>query len=302
VVLNRSVVLGAALLLAVLLLVRPGPAVVATVNGEPIYREELDRYVRRVGARGETQHKAIARRILQELIDRTLILQEVRRRNLLPHPEEVDARLRELRAGFASDAEFDAALRLQGLSAAELRDRVRFDLAFRRLLQNFKVPEPTDAELRAEYARDPSRFDTPPRVRIRHILVRSEAEARIVLARLRAGESFAELSRALSQDPKTREEGGELGWARPGELVPEIERVAFSLPVGATSPPVRSRFGYHVVQVVARMPGRKATLESARAQVRNVLMARRQQEALARWLQDARRRAKITLRASNRTK
>jgi parvulin-like peptidyl-prolyl isomerase len=281
-----------------------GPAVAATVNGEPIYTAEVDRYVREIGARfgvdfsrkdAARQRAQVARSVLDQLIERTLILQEARRTGRLATDAEVDARLREIAAGFPSPEEFERALQRQGVSRAELRERVRFELTVRRVLGTLRVPAVTDQEARAYFEAHRELFDEPERVRVRHILVQTESEARLALARLRAGEPFDKLARELSQDPGTRDRGGDLGLVAPGQTVPEFEQAAFRLKPGEVSEPVRTSFGYHLVQVTQRLPARKATWEAARQQVRQLLEENKRREAFEGWLKDVRARAKIAV-------
>ncbi len=283
---------------------RRTPAVAATVNGEPIYTAEVDRYVREIGARfgvdfskgdAARQRQQVARSVLDQLIERTLILQEARRTGRLASDAAVEDRLREIARAFPSPEEFDRALQQQGVSRAELRDRVRFELTVRRILDDLRVPAPTDQEARAYFQAHREAFDEPERVRVRHVLLRTEAEARVALARLRAGESFAQVAKELSQDPGTRDRGGEVGLVAPGQTVPEFEQVAFRLKPGELSEPVRTSFGYHIVQVTEKLPARKATWEGVRQQVLELLRENKRREAFEAWVKELRGRAKIAV-------
>jgi parvulin-like peptidyl-prolyl isomerase len=283
---------------------RRTPAVAATVNGEPIYTAEVDRYVREIGARfgvdfskgdAARQRQQVARSVLDQLIERTLILQEARRTGRLASDAAVEDRLRQIAQAFPSPEEFDRALQQQGVSRAELRDRVRFELTVRRILDDLRVPAPTDQEARAYFQAHREAFDEPERVRVRHVLLRTEAEARVALARLRAGESFAQVAEELSQDPGTRDRGGEVGLVAPGQTVPEFEQVAFRLKPGELSEPVRTSFGYHIVQVTEKLPAKKATWEGVRQQVLELLRENKRREAFEAWVKELRGRAKIAV-------
>ena len=84
----------------------------------------------------------------------------------------------------------------------------------------------------------------------RHILVADQVTADKVEARLKAGESFASLAKELSTDTGSKDNGGDLGWFGTGKMVKEFEDVAYKLKVGETSAPVKSQFGYHIIQVL----------------------------------------------------
>lgn len=283
---------------------RKAPAVAATVNGEPIYAAEVDRYVREIGARfgvdfskadAARQRQEVARSVLEQLIERTLILQEARRTGRLASDAAVEDRLRQIAASFPSPEEFERTLTQQGISRAELRERVRFELTVRRLLEDLKVPSPTEQEARRYFEAHPQAFDEPERVRVRHVLVRTEAEARVALARLRRGEPFAKVAKDLSQDPGTRDRGGEVGLVAPGQTVPEFERAAFRLKPGELSEPVSTPFGYHIVQVTERLPAKKATWEGVRHTVLELLRENKRREAFEAWVKGLRNRAKIAV-------
>ncbi len=121
----------------------------------------------------------------------------------------------------------------------------------------------TEAEVRQLYATDILRqklFDietanvprTEEEVWARHILVADEATANAVRQRLLNGEDFAKVAAQVSTDTGTKDNGGDLGWFGKGKMVPEFDAAAFSLKVGEISQPVKSQYGYHIIQVLAR--------------------------------------------------
>ena len=138
----------------------------------------------------------------------------------------------------------------------------------------------------------------------RHILVTLDAltdnaEARRQLGVLRErivnGEDFGELARIHSDDPGSASRGGELGWIDPGNTVPVFERTMDSLAPGAISEPFRSRFGWHLVQVLERRD-RDATETSRRAEARRRLRARKIEENTQAWLRRVRGEAYVEYR------
>lgn len=93
-----------------------------------------------------------------------------------------------------------------------------------------------------------------PRASARHILVATEAEASDLKQQIESGTDFGEMARAHSKCPSGRQ-GGDLGTFDKGRMVPEFDRVVFGdLPVGEVSSPVKTQFGYHLIQVQKRMP------------------------------------------------
>src|SRR5256885_746843 len=146
-------------------------------------------------------------------------------------------------------------------------------------LKEFTKPA-TDAEVEKYYAEHGQEFEMPKKARAAHILVRvsetggSEAEdkakAKIadVIRRAKAGEDFAKLAREVSEDPGTKDKGGDLGLVGKGEMVPAFEQAVFELKKGDVSPePVRTPFGYHAIKGSEVQDGGKKPLTEIRAQV-----------------------------------
>src|SRR5438094_32685 len=144
--------------------------------------------------------------------------------------------------------------------------------------------------------------------RLRHILIRtneavSEAEARRKLLDLRerivsGGADFAELARANSDDG-TAARGGELDWGYPGDTVPELERAHPELKVAEVSQPVRTPFGYHLIQVLERRSS-DLSPERKRLQARQALRERKADEAYQEWLRQLRDQTYVELRLDER--
>lgn len=154
-------------------------------------------------------------------------------------------------AGLASSPVNQAAMRLG-------RDRVLSDLQLAHL---DKLNKPSDAALekRAQdiYEAEAKRFEIPEQILTSHILVLStednaEEKANAILAELKAGQDFAELAKAKSQDPGSAPKGGDLGSFARGRMVKEFEDVAFALQPGQMSDVVKTQFGYHIIKVFER--------------------------------------------------
>ena len=141
---------------------------------------------------------------------------------------------------------------------------------------------PTDAQLdahaRTTYNANPNQFSQSEQLRARHILVavnagrddaQAKARAEELLAQLRQGRPFDELAREASDDKGSGQRGGDLGTFGKGSMVPEFEAAAFALTKpGQLSEPVKSQFGYHVIELLERIPARRQTFEDVRAQLR----------------------------------
>ena len=136
-----------------------------------------------------------------------------------------------------------------------------FKTEFNKFLTELKTIKYTEKDIRAlistqllrKKVNDVITKDLKPeeeQVSARHILVKDEATAQDVVKRLKAGEDFGKLAKELSQDTGTKDNGGDLGWFGRGKMVAPFEEAAFKLAVGQISDPVKSDFGYHVIQVI----------------------------------------------------
>jgi peptidyl-prolyl cis-trans isomerase D len=133
-----------------------------------------------------------------------------------------------------------------------------------------------EARLRALYEENPDRFRTAEQRQARHILVATDADTDAAKAeklalelreRIAKGEDFAALARQYSDDPGSASSGGDLGWAGRGTYVPAFEEALFALDAGAITQPVKTEFGYHVIQLVAVRPGTQKPFDEVRAEL-----------------------------------
>ncbi|MGE0593324.1 MAG: peptidyl-prolyl cis-trans isomerase [Vicinamibacterales bacterium] len=146
------------------------------------------------------------------------------------------------------------------------------------------------AEVEQYYNQNIQLYQTPEQVRASHILLQTgqgqddaavRARAEELLARVRAGEDFAELARQFSEDEGSKANGGDLDYFSRGRMVPEFESAAFALEPGATSDVVQSQFGFHIIRSVDRRPAVTQTLDDVRAQIEDQLAWQRVDQQLA---------------------
>lgn len=141
----------------------------------------------------------------------------------------------------------------------------------------------TDDAARRYYDDHAADFTHPVEIQASHILVRTPEEAEQVLARLKSGESFEALARAVSMDPPTAARGGKLAPFTKGSLMPEFENAVFALKDGQVSGVVKSPFGYHIIKRMSqkRLPAR--SFEAAKEDILNRL----QREKFDQWVTQA---------------
>ena len=180
--------------------------------------------------------------VLQELVYEKVLTDQFE----VPE-EEINQEMDQIKKELGDN--FDLALQSSGIAGEEeLREVIKFrKLQERAAIQDVKV---TEEELKSYYD------NLKPEVKARHILVEDEATAKEVKQKLDAGEDFAELAKEYSKDA-TAQSGGDLGWLIESQLDQDFAKVAFQLKEGEISDPVKSQFGWHIIQateVVEKKP------------------------------------------------
>lgn len=169
--------------------------------------------------------------------------------------------------------------------------RTKMNLMVRQVLATAVIEAETekrtdDAAVRTFYDGHPEMF-REKQVHARHILVADEAKAKAILARAFSGEDFGALARENSQDPGSGPNGGDLGWFGKGQMVPEFETAAFGATLGTVVGPVKSQFGWHLIQVL------EARENVPFDEVKDGIRAQLQEEAGRAVIQELREKASI---------
>jgi foldase protein PrsA len=153
--------------------------------------------------------------------------------------KEVDKEFNKIKEQYGD--QFEDALKQSGMDEKALKQQIRSNLAIKKAVEKTI----TDKELKENYK---------PEIRASHILVKDEAKAKEIKARLDKGEDFATLAKENSEDTGSAEKGGDLGYFGPGKMVAEFEEAAYKLQVGQISEPVKSQFGYHIIKLTDKKP------------------------------------------------
>ncbi|MDY0054899.1 MAG: peptidylprolyl isomerase [Methyloversatilis sp.] len=195
-------------------------AALTKVNGVAVPAALADLLVREQIAQGAPDNDDLRTRVREHLVRREVLLQAARKAGTDKVPEV------QQRIAYSSG-----------------------ELLVNAYLERWVEKNPvTEAAARAEYERVVAQGG-PNEYQSRHILVDTEEAARDIIAKLQAGTPFAELT-SVSNDPGSKERGGELGWSRPGSFVPEFDAALQKLEKGQfTTEPVKTTYGFHVIQL-----------------------------------------------------
>lgn len=259
-----------------------GADVVARVNGEAITKDELF----------DMMYQYVGPQALDELILVRLVEQEAAARGVAVPQDDIDAEVSAIAAQVGGMEQLQFVLAQQGATMDRLMSDIERTLLIRALLApNVEV---TDEEVRTFFDSNSHLFAQQEMVRARHILVKTEDEAKALRQQLVDGADFAELAQQHSTDTGSAVRGGDLGWFGRGVMVEPFEKAAFALEVGEISEPVETSFGYHLILVEEKEQAKEAELtDDIAATIRNALIDEKIQQQLGTWLQTLRIQADV---------
>ena len=243
---------------------------VATVNGQAISRADFDH---------KLESAAAAKQTLNQMVQQALVDQYARDKKIDVSQDDINKREDEIRKRYPP-GQFDQMVKQQGLTEQDVQQILRSSL----VLEKAVGPQVhvSEADIKAYFDKNHAQFDKPEQVKARHILVADPNTAKQVLAKLKSGGSWDQLAKQYSTDPSSKDKGGDLGYFGRGQMVPQFQDAAFNAKVGQIVGPVKSPFGYHIIQVTDKKPPQKATLASTHDQIKQQLTQQQlgQQEPL----------------------
>jgi peptidyl-prolyl cis-trans isomerase C len=219
--------------------------VVAKVNGQPIHASDAQAAADALPAQARTMSKEqLLPMLVDQLVDEQALVAEARKTGVDKDPTvQRTVQMAEDRA----------------LASALLSKLVR--------------PQITDAAIKARYDQEFAGKPGEVEVHARHILVDDEATAKKIIAELKKGADFAALSKQYSKDPGASAQGGDLGFFKKTDMVPEFADAAFALKDNEVTPePVKTQFGWHVIQTLGRRTTPPPTFEEERDQLRQQMV------------------------------
>jgi peptidyl-prolyl cis-trans isomerase SurA len=295
--------------------------VAAVVDDSPILLSEIqDRVQPEMMRQGpETEDPAeIARRRLEMmragldvLINEKLLEAQLKGANIDIGEDQLQAAIDDVKREnhIPDDAAFAEALKREGYTLASYKEKLRRDLEKMKLL-NLKVhnqAKVTDNDVREAYSRTYVSQEGEVEIHARHILVAVPRDAKPevvatalqrateISQRAKAGGDFAALAKQLSDGPSASQ-GGDLGYFRRGVMVAEFERVAFEMPVGAVSDPVRTQFGFHIIKIEDRRKAPPPPFDTVKDQIRQKLTREQIDRLTADYLNGLRKEATVEIK------
>jgi peptidyl-prolyl cis-trans isomerase C len=213
-------------------------------------------------------------------------------RNIAVTPGETEARAKEVRSSYPDDFSFRRALADGNVSIDEWKEDLAFTVLQKKVFDAVasQIPEPTEAELKAEYDATKTQWQRPARIRLKQIVLEKEDDAKRIMDELEAGKTIAQLAKDFSVAPESSN-GGDTGWLDKGTL--EIFDQGFKMREGARSKILKSPYGYHIYEVVKKEPETRLSFQDAKAKIRSRLMEQRSQVLFSQWLEGEVRKSSV---------
>ncbi len=281
----------------------PEEQVVAMVGGVPVSVEEFQRELARLRIdQNDTLISATTasmqkRTLIENLIERKLVLREAEAQNVLVGIDEVEAEFERMKRAWPG-TEFEENLKERDVTPAELKREIRTLLTVRRFFRDHVFPRVavTDEEVEDYLEAHPEIAVAPEQVRARHIVVQTEEKAKEVLKEIKHGLPFEEAAMQYSKSPEGKS-GGELGFFERGEMPRIFDDVCFGAKrEGVVDQVVASDYGFHLFKVVEKRPETARPLELVRQEIEALLLEKKQRDMQVSFVQKLREATPIEIK------
>lgn len=276
---------------------------VAVVDGEAVPTADFDTLLAQAKKSYQSQKRAFPKAGTEEyqtlknqavafLVQRVEFEQNAKDLELEVTDKQVDERLAQIKKQYFAGDEKKYAKQLadQGLTDKQVRADLRAQLVseglFKEVTNDVKV---TDKDVSGYYAENKATYSQPESRDVRHILVKTKALADEIYGQLAGGGDFTALAKKYSEDPGSKDQGGKLTVAR-GQTVAPFDQTAFLLKVGAISRPVKTEYGYHIIEPLSEIkPAKQTPLKDVKDSIKQQLLQTKRNEAMTAWVDDVKR-------------
>jgi parvulin-like peptidyl-prolyl isomerase len=240
---------------------------------------------------GTTEFNALKNQAIQFLVQRAQFEQKAEELDVEVTEKQIEDRLEQIKKQYfgGNDKRYQEQLKEQGLSDEQVRRDIRGQLLqeaiFNSVTEKVQV---TDADIETYYKENTEQYGTPESREVRHILVPTKKLADDLYDQLKGGADFAKLAKQHSKDPGSKDQGGKLTIAR-GQTVEPFDQTAFLLPIGSLSRPVKTQYGYHLIEPLSAVkPAKTTPLAQVKESIRQQLLSTKRNESMTTWVEDLR--------------
>jgi parvulin-like peptidyl-prolyl isomerase len=285
---------------------------VATFDGGSVTQGELDEFAKQSGfgslSKDDPKYKAAIQQIMPQLVGIEIAKAYAQEHNITVSDKEIDQQIEKIKKQVGDQARssgqdlsnqkaYEQALKQNNITEEQLREDLRENLPVQKVQERVAGnAEPSDAEIQKYYEKNKeAQFTTPEQRCVRHILFNKDQKqkAEDVKKQLEDGANFAKLAKKYSQDPGSAQKGGDLGCLGKGETVPDFEEAAFGAKQGEIVGPVKTQFGYHVLEVTDVKPKQTRPLSEVKSQITAQLSSQKQSEEFSKWLDEQKKKRDV---------
>jgi peptidyl-prolyl cis-trans isomerase C len=292
---------------------------VAKGKGVEVKRSELDDMIVNVKssavAGGQTispdKMAMLELQVLDQLISIQLLLARATDEDKTKGKEISAKRFQDIRTRAGTEEALNRQLKSVGMDQDTLKAKMNDEATARVVVERELAVKVSDDDVKKFYDDNPSQFEEPERVRASHILVgthdsltkselpkeKKDAKRKLaedLLKRARAGEDFGKLAKEYSDDPGSKDKGGEYTVAR-GQMVPEFETAAFGLKTNQVSDVITTQFGYHIIKLSEKFPAGKVGFTESSAHIKDYLTQQKLQKDIPTYMARLKKEANVEI-------
>jgi parvulin-like peptidyl-prolyl isomerase len=245
---------------------------------------------------GTQQYEALRKQAMQFLVQRAEFEQKASDLGIKVTDSDVDNQLATIKSQYfgksgkcdaTCEQKFQAELKKQNLSLDNVRDDVRASVIQNKIYEKVTAGvQVSDKDVSDYYKKNKAQYVQPESRDVRHILVKKKALADQIYQQLLGGANFAALAKKYSTDPSSKNSGGKLSISK-GRQVPEFDKVAFKLKTHEIGKPVKTTYGWHVIQALTPIKPQSVTkLSEVKTAIKQQLLGQKKQTEMQKWVSD----------------
>lgn len=274
---------------------------VAVVDGEEIAKSDYDALVaqakksytnqkRKFPPAGSQEFQTLKNQAVQFLVQREQFEQKAQALDVKITDKQVDARLEQIQKQYfgGDKKKYEAQLKEQGLTSAQVRNDIRSQIVSEKIFEEVtRKVKVTDKQVADDYEKNKAaQFSQPESREVRHILVKTKAKADDLYSQLQGGADFSDLAKKFSEDTGSKANGGKLTISK-GQTVAPFDKKAFELKKNEISTPVKTEFGFHIIQPIGDVKEAKVTpLKEVEDSIRQQLGQTEKNKAMTKWVDE----------------
>jgi foldase protein PrsA len=274
---------------------------VATVGNDSIPKSQFDLVIgaakasykqqgQKFPAVGTSQYNQLRDQVVTYLVQQDELKQGGKKVGVSISQADIQKRIAFLKQHYfkGSEKKWKAALKASGETLQQVEIQVRAQLLAQKIYNKVTSGITVgNAAVKSYYDKNKSTYTTKETRDVRHILVSSKSKAESIEKQLQHGASFAVLAKKYSTDTTSAKNGGSLGAITKGEMVPPFDKAAFSLKTGQISPPVKSVYGWHIIQATGPVkPAHLTPFSQVESQIKTTLLQQKKTSVMNKWSAD----------------